>query len=1616
MQKKIFVVLGIQLLCLCFILSGNTQEEYDYASIAGMIDAGRISSTIQYLSGLRSRVTGFEGADAAASYIEAKFREIGLQGIKSIEFPVVVPVEKYATLEVPAAKTKYELHCLWPNLVNPSTPDYISGHIIYAGKSRLYEYNGKEVNGAIVLLDFNCGGDWFNAFLLGAKAVIFIEPIETVRGETEKKYLSIPLNAPRYWISRSQAESLLRIASSGKITGELRSAMVWEKRKGKNIWGFIPGQDPKIKNDMVIIESFYDGISVVPSLAPGAEDACGISTLLEIARLLKAHPPKRTTMILATSGHFQGLAGMKHFIKYWSEQAGKEKAGKKPGTENLAFKKPARCSSREPAITFVPSSAFDGDMKTRWSSQVRRREDEWIMVDLEKPETISQIILQWEAAYAPAYSIQISLDGTTWDTIFMTKTCNGGEDSILFEPRIARYVKMQQMRRLPNYGNCSLWEFEVYAKPVVAVEKVSFPDIALSISLDISSRAEGVGIFYKGSFYDQREDDLKPKYSSMGMMCSSYASDIIESLGLSEGFFANGINPLKGRSWKTFLPSDMAFNGEVVTLSGKTGITLASINDARPLVDTPLNEFNKINISNVHRQARFLSCLIYRMVNGPKTLTNLDIPNYSCRLKGRVVEFDPRVSYIPNTPVPGSIVVARGRTKVFTGVRGELVDIASEVAGEKGDDTASFEFLALPSIRTGGPPKQAVEAYKIDTSSAIVYAPDLGEQGAKAYPIAVPMDWQEKEVTVVVFPCISISMYDLIDQRFYKTFQSINVFDGRTNAEPTLYGYSFPTQMGTFFQEPAAMVYVRPNDLVKVTMGTGIAGTQFTLLNADETEPLGYGYKASAPTSIILTPFKVAKDMWILNDWRMRVLRKRGIENNRLDELHLLALRDLARADSALQNLDYENFVRYSHSAWGFESRAYPDVRKTGDDVVKGVLFYLFLLLPFAFFLERLFFAFPDIRKQIVGTFALFLIVFATLRYVHPAFDITLTPFMVLLAFITLALAILVIGIILGKFDELFKEYKKRVTGVHTTDVGRISATATAFSLGVSNMRKRKGRTGLTCATLILLTFTVLSFTSVRTFMRASKLPLEKEAMYEGILFRDRNWEPMEETTYKIIDTEFRKEAVVAPRAWYYSTMVGNQSFIDLKCGDRTYTITAICGMSPNEFRISPLYKKALKGRWFEEGDMYTCILPESIARSLGADIGSEVKLLRLFGLPFKVVGILDEEEFKKIIDLDEEEVTPVNYLAMSERQMQPTGTESPEAPPQKFIHLMPHEVIILPYTTLMNMGGSLRSIALGTMDAKHTRAVLDDIMPRLALNLFVGEEGKTYYSSSIGRTSFSGLPNLFIPIAIAAFIVLNTMLGSVYERVKEIGIYSAVGLAPSHIAALFLAEACVYATVGSVSGYLLGQGVAKIVTMYNLLPGLTLNYSSVSATGTMGIVILMVILSSIYPASKASRLAVPSVERRWKLPEPVGDTWHFELPFTVTGEEARAINAFLKEFFDNHVEYSIGDFYTEPGTLTALRSEFGTAYRLSQTVWLAPFDLGVSQQTTLDTVPTRTPGVFNISLNLVRKSGDIVSWKRTNTRFVNHLRKQLLLWRTLLPEEREKYSRRADEILGKES
>src|SRR5215468_4643128 len=114
-------------------------------------------------------------------------------------------------------------------------------------------------------------------------------------------------------------------------------------------------------------------------------------------------------------------------------------------------------SSSEGAGT-PASAAFDGNTGTRWSSAFS--DPQWIYVDLGAHATVSQVVLNWETAYATAFQLQVSDDAATWTSIYSTTTGTGGTQTLNVNGA-GRYVRMYGTARATGYGY-SLWEFQVF--------------------------------------------------------------------------------------------------------------------------------------------------------------------------------------------------------------------------------------------------------------------------------------------------------------------------------------------------------------------------------------------------------------------------------------------------------------------------------------------------------------------------------------------------------------------------------------------------------------------------------------------------------------------------------------------------------------------------------------------------------------------------------------------------------------------------------------------------------------------------------------------------------------------------------------------------------------------------------------------------------------------------------------------------------------------------------------------------------------------------------------------------------------------------------------------------
>ncbi len=1532
-----------------------------YVERAGAVDAARIMGDVRQLSALGSRVAGYPGNRQAADMVASEFRRLGLE-VLTQEWDLPSPVDRGATLEL--GGKRYELSCLWPNLVRtPQVPrDGIVGPVIYVGQGRLSDYNSQVVPGSIVLMDFNAGQSWLNAPLLGAAAVIFIEPARTTRGEAEVKFLRCPVDVPRLYINGDAASEIAAAVASGAAHGRLTARMPWENVTNRNIIGILPGRDPKLRSEAVIIEAYYDSISIVPRLSPGAENAVSIAALLELARNMAADRPARSVIFLATSGHFEALAGAREFTRLWGREPRK-----------------LRDRLRQPRLRELTAEAGELErLRQQLAAEVARLERRRPAAGAgEKPViNVGQLQLAPEAARVRAARLERDIARKQTD--------------------IAIWRRLDQ-----------------------------FDKISMFIALDLSTQNATFGAFQVGWYY--RQDHLLRFYSPLGKQLTEYATRACDELGLAvDDRFVDGINPVKGREWHTFFPGKVAFDHEMAIRGGRPAIVLTTVSDARSLVDTPLDTPEGLNEGNLMAQTRLLTCLLYDFLNDRgleegalKRVAALKKMDDLKDCQGTVLEFRRTESFVPNTPVPAALVMVQGQYRMMMGVRTEVMAMANETS----------EFTLRGERATGG----ILEAYGFDPDSgAVCYAPDLGPDGDKKYPRDV-YGRAGLRRPVIVFRCVPTDLFDLVDERYFQTLQKVFVYDAKDFSEPISFGYSLSSGVGSAsefpsYVEPCAVVFSQPQVDLQVTMGMGLLGVRMVLINSTAARPEGVGFRASRTPRVALTPLQIGRDMWMLDDSRMRNLSKNGIDNARLRELHKLAQVSLDKASRALAERRYDVALSAARHAWGYESRAYPEVQQTAVDVVKGLLFYLAILLPFAYFGERLLLAGRNIIYQIVGTVGVFVVVFAMVAAVHPAFSLTTAPPVILLSFIIMALAVMVIAIVTMKFNTELKSMKQQRGGVHEADVGRISAASAAFALGIANMRRRKLRTTLTAITLTLLTFTVLSFTSVKSYLRANKIRLSHAPAYQGVMLRDRSWLSLEEPTADIIANELGGRATVSPRAWYTSANIEKELMVDVALAldpAKRYTVNCLLGLSPEEEQVLPVRRLLVAGHWFAPGAKNDALLPTAVADALGitADrLGSAS--ITVFGTDFRVVGLVDEAAMRKLRDLDGEPVMPVNYamlrpeilkeLQRQSEQRSLLGTGGAQSLLEEYKHYGPEKVIILPYDRVLELGGTLRSIAVRYRNPAEVATSVDEMMKRFALSLYTGIGEESYLFSSVGMTSLSGLENLVIPILIAALIVLNTMLGSVFERTKEIGIFSSLGLAPSHISMLFLAEAAVFANLGAIVGYLVGQTLARVMYVTGHTGGLELNYSSMSAVGVTIVIVVVVLLSTLYPSRRAADIASPGIERRWTLPEPRGDLMDVVLPFTVTGRDALGVSAFLKEFFDEYVGYAGGEFLAENVRLEPIAypdsADTGMAVRLR--MWLAPYDLGVSQDFSLECRPTGDRHIYEVHIRLQRVAGDITSWKKTNSLFLSGIRKQFLIWRTVPQGEKVSYADRADRIL----
>jgi hypothetical protein len=267
--------------------------------------------------------------------------------------------------------------------------------------------------------------------------------------------------------------------------------------------------------------------------------------------------------------------------------------------------------------------------------------------------------------------------------------------------------------------------------------------------------------------------------------------------------------------------------------------------------------------------------------------------------------------------------------------------------------------------------------------------------------------------------------------------------------------------------------------------------------------------------------------------------------------------------------------------------------------------------------------------------------------------------------------------------------------------------------------------------------------------------------------------------------------------------------------------------------------------------------------------------------------------------------------------------------------------------------------------------------------------------------------------LIIAVLMILAIMMGTVHERMREISIFSSVGLAPRHVAGMFLIESLVYAGLASVLGYFIGIAALWFMTRWQLLPqGFYPNYLGVYVLYAIGVAMLATVASSLYPIRVAAQLVNPSLERAWKIDtEPQDGAWRISLPFIATSrEEILGMLTYAYEFLAVHQGERSGEFVCQ----TPPRAVSGEGMLgVEMDVWLAPFERNVTQHVLLEAQPGDRPGRWGFALQIEQLSGPEYLWVRSNRAFVDALRKHLLNWRGMSSAQVDEFVAQGEELFG---
>ncbi|MDI6724130.1 MAG: ABC transporter permease [Methanobacterium sp.] len=244
----------------------------------------------------------------------------------------------------------------------------------------------------------------------------------------------------------------------------------------------------------------------------------------------------------------------------------------------------------------------------------------------------------------------------------------------------------------------------------------------------------------------------------------------------------------------------------------------------------------------------------------------------------------------------------------------------------------------------------------------------------------------------------------------------------------------------------------------------------------------------------------------------------------------------------------------------------------------------------------------------------------------------------------------------------------------------------------------------------------------------------------------------------------------------------------------------------------------SINGKSFSDSDANEIIIGKTAAQNLNKTVGDTITI---FNRDFKITGIYESGNF--ITDAGA-------YISLNKLQ------------------------------NLTNSENEVTTIAVKINDNANATEVGNAIE-----NAYPDELSTTTAADQMGRINqgLSFIDTATWAISLLAIIiggvgVINTMIMSVYERTREIGVLKAVGWKSRRILGMILGESIVLTLIAALVGIIVGiVGVEVLLSITPSTQGiLEPAYSLELFIRALGIALLVGIIGGIYPAYRASRLA----------------------------------------------------------------------------------------------------------------------------------------------------------------